>query len=66
LDSRRILVEQYKLFAEAVKNHGGNVVTISLPDVGIFGNTHYAMADTNIKQVAPVVLNWLTEQGLDK
>jgi hypothetical protein len=66
LDSRRILVEQYKLFAEAVKNHGGNVVTISLPDVGIFGNTHYAMADTNIKQVAPVVLKWLTEQGLDK
>jgi hypothetical protein len=66
LDSRRILVEQYRLFAEAIKNHGGNVVTVSLPEVGVFGNTHYAMADTNIKKVAPIVLKWLKEQRLDK
>jgi hypothetical protein len=65
LDSRRILVEQYKLFAEAIKNHGGNVVIVRLPDVGIFGNTHYAMADTNINEVSPVVAKWLKEQGLD-
>jgi hypothetical protein len=66
LDSRRVLVEQYRLFAEAINNHGGNAVIVSLPDVGIFGNTHYAMADTNINQVAPVVSQWLKEEGLDK
>ncbi len=66
LDSRRVLVEQYKLFAEAINNHGGNAVTVSLPEVGVFGNTHYAMADTNIKKVAAVVSQWLKEKGLDK
>ena len=65
IGSRRILVEQYKLFAEAVKNHGGNVMTMSLPDVGIFGNTHYAMADTNITQVSRFVSQWLKQERLD-
>ena len=64
LENRRILVEQWRLFARAINSHGGNVVTIPLPSVGIFGNTHYPMADTNINQVAPVVLRWLSQQGL--
>ncbi len=66
LESRRIGVEQFRLFAEAVNNHGGNAVNVVLPEVGVFGNTHYPYADTNIKQVAAVVLQWLKEQGLDK
>jgi hypothetical protein len=66
LENRRLLVERYKLFAEALNNHGGNAVNVILPEVGVHGNTHYAMADTNIKQVAPVVLQWLKQQGLDK
>ena len=39
--------------------------TVKLPDVGVLGNSHYPMADTNIKQVAPVVSLWLKNQGLD-
>ena len=66
LENRRILVEQYRLFAAAINNHGGNAVAVKLPDVCVFGNTHYPMADTNIKQVAPVVSLWLKNQGLDK
>lgn len=66
LENRRVLVEQYRLFAEAINNHGGNAVTVSLPDVGVFGNTHYPMSDTNINQVAAVVSQWLKKEGLDK
>jgi hypothetical protein len=66
LENRRILVEQWRLFARAINSHGGNVVTIPLPSVGIFGNTHYPMADTNINRVARVVSHWLTREGLDK
>jgi hypothetical protein len=65
LENRRILVEQYRLWAEAVNGQGGNVVTIKLPEVGLHGNTHYPMADTNINQVAPVVFQWLKQQKLD-
>lgn len=66
LDSRRILVEQYKLFAEAIQRHGGNIVNVILPEVGVVGNTHYAMADTNINEVAAVVARWLKRERLDK
>jgi hypothetical protein len=66
LDSRRVLTVQWQSFAEAVNNHGGNAVVIHLPDVGVFGNTHYPMSDTNITQVSAVVSLWLKNQGLDK
>ena len=33
--------------------------------LGLHGNTHYPMADTNINQVAPVVFQWLKQQKLD-
>ena len=66
LENRRILVERYRLFAEAIRNHGGNVVFVRLPEVGVFGNTNYPMADTNINRVAAVVSRWLREKGLDR
>ena len=66
LDSRRILTEQWQSFAEAINNHHGNAVVIHLPDVGVHGNTHYAMSDTNINQVSSVVSLWLKNQGLDR
>ena len=39
---------------------------INLPDVGVRGNTHYPMADTNITQVSRVVSQWLKQKGLDR
>jgi len=64
LESRRILVEQFKLFAEAINNHGGNAVNVILPEVGVFGNTHYPYADTNIKEVADQIKIWMAQHGL--
>jgi hypothetical protein len=40
-ESRRIFVEQYKLFAQAANKYGGNVRNVILPEIGISGNTHY-------------------------
>lgn len=65
-ESRRIFVEQYRLFAKAVNKYGGDVRNVILPDIGIFGNTHYAMADTNITTVSRVVSEWLRQKRLDK
>jgi hypothetical protein len=66
LENRRLLVERYRLFAEAINNQGGKVTIVHLPDVGIQGNTHYPMSDRNITQVAAVVSQWLKEEELDK
>ena len=64
-ESRRIFLEQYKLFAQAANKYGGNVRNVILPEIGISGNTHYAMADTNIAQVSRLVARWLKEKKLD-
>ena len=67
LENRRLLVERYDLFAEAIENHGGNITIVHLPDVGLQGNTHYPMADRNIMKVnTEVVQPWLKKQGLDE
>ena len=66
LENRRLLVERYDLFAEAVNGHGGDVTILHLPDIGIEGNTHYPMADRNIVQVGAVVMQWLKQKGLDE
>ena len=64
-ESRRIFLEQYKLFAQAANKHGGNVRNVILPEIGISGNTHYAMSDTNITQVSRFVSQWLKHERLD-
>lgn len=52
---------------EAVMNkYGGHVQVISLPDIGIKGNTHFMMADLNNRDVANAMEQWMKENGLAK
>ena len=53
-------------FAKAVNSRGGDVRVIKLPDIGIYGNTHVPFADTNNKQIADLLENYLKEKNLDK
>ena len=50
--------------AAAVRAAGGKVDVISLPDVGIKGNSHMVMMDKNNGAVADVIQRWLVEQQL--
>ena len=54
-----------KAFVQAVTNRGGNAKLIYLPDLGIHGNTHFAMSDLNNLQVADLISQWFKETGLD-
>ena len=38
---------------------------LSLPDIGIKGNTHAAFADLNNLEIAKILENFLHEKGLD-
>ncbi len=55
-----------KAFVQAVKSRGGNAKLIYLPDLGIHGNTHFAMSDLNNLQVADLVSQFFKDTGLDK
>jgi len=46
----RIIMAQK--FVDLVNSMGGNARQIHLPDIGIFGNTHFAMSDLNNVQIA--------------
>ena len=47
-----------------MKEAGGKVEVIDLPDVGIKGNTHMVMMDKNSDDVADVMQKWLVSKEL--
>ena len=53
-------------FVEAINRHGGDATLVSLPEMGLFGNTHIPFADKNNMQVADQLVAWLHEKGLDR
>src|SRR5207253_139034 len=66
LDTRRRNVLRTKLFAEAIRRHGGDVEILDLPSIGIRGNTHWPMLDNNNYKIADLLSNWLQRKRLDK
>ena len=54
-----------KQMVETLKNHGGDATFVHLPDIGITGNTHFAMSDLNNVQIAGLLSDWLKQKGLD-
>ncbi len=65
-DQWSIRLSLTKQWEEVVNKHGGKVEVIELPKVGIKGNTHFPMSDTNNVQVEEYLAKWLKEKGLDK
>ncbi len=50
--------------AELAKAAGGSIEIVSLPDLGIKGNSHFAMMEKNNAEVAEIVHKWLAGKGL--
>ncbi len=55
-----------RLWAATVNKHGGDATVVHLPEIGIFGNTHFPFSDLNNVQVADVLSKWLKQKGLDQ
>jgi len=53
-------------FVDKVKQAGGSVEVVDLPDRGIMGNSHMLMMDRNNQQVAQLIQDWLVGKGLAK
>ena len=55
----RVSLANARQFVDAVNRHGGDATLIYLPDMGIYGNTHAAFADTNNLEIADIMEKWL-------
>lgn len=65
LDIWRIRLRLAKLWAATVNRHGGDVTVIHLPEIGIYGNTHFPMSDLNNTKIAEIMAKWLERKGLN-
>jgi pimeloyl-ACP methyl ester carboxylesterase len=63
--SGQLAIASAKAFVQAVNNRGGKAKLLYLPDLGIHGNTHFAMSDLNNVQVADLVSEFFKDTGLD-
>ena len=51
-------------FLDGVRQAGGSVDVVDLPNVGIKGNSHMLMMDRNNLAVAELIQDWLAKHGL--
>jgi hypothetical protein len=66
LDFRRRNVLKAQLMVEAINRHGGDAQNLVLPDIGIDGNAHFPMLETNNVQIADLLSVFLADKGLDR
>jgi hypothetical protein len=45
---------------------GGDASVLSLPDIGIHGNTHFPFSDLNSLEIADLLSKFLHERKLDQ
>lgn len=64
-DQWRVFYQTAKMWRDAVNKHGGDVTLVHLPDIGIKGNTHFIMSDTNNIEIADQLSKFLKEKKLD-
>jgi hypothetical protein len=60
----RIIMSQK--FVDLVNAMGGNARLVHLPDIGIHGNTHFAMSDLNNVQISNLLSDFLRRHRLDR
>ncbi|ATB70187.1 hypothetical protein SJPD1_2088 [Sulfurospirillum diekertiae] len=63
-DQWRVRLEMARLWADTVNRHGGDVTLVHLPEIGIYGNTHFPFSDLNNKVIAQLMANFLDQKGL--
>ena len=58
--------EGWSRFVKRVNEAGGNATMIHLPDMGIRGNSHMMMEDTNSHQIANIMLDWCRKNVIEE
>lgn len=53
-----------RLWVDAINAHGGDATFVSLPEIGIRGNTHFAFSDRNNHEIADQITAFLAARNL--
>lgn len=64
-DGWRARLEMARLWRDVVNKYGGDVTVVHLPEIGIYGNTHFPFSDLNNIEIADLLSDWLKEKGLE-
>lgn len=64
-DNWRVRLKMAQLWVDKINQHGGNAQLVHLPDIGIYGNTHFPFSDLNSDQIAVLLSQWLKQNKLD-
>jgi hypothetical protein len=64
-DGWRARLVMARRWRDVVNRHGGDVTVVHLPEVGVFGNTHFPFSDLNNVTVADLMSTFLSEKRLD-
>lgn len=64
-DHWRAGLEMARIWAATINKHGGNARVVHLPEIGVFGNTHFPFSDLNNLQIADLLANFLKANKLD-
>ena len=51
-------------FAEQYNADGGDATVIDLPQIGLYGNSHFMFQELNNKEIADHIQGWLEARGL--
>jgi len=66
MDHWRSGLEMARIWAKVINKYGGDAQVVHLPEIGIYGNTHFPFSDLNNLQVADTMYQWLERKGLHK
>lgn len=64
-DNWRVRLKMAQLWVDKINQHGGNAELVSLPALGIYGNTHFPFSDLNNTQIVQLLSAWLQKNTLD-
>lgn len=64
-DNWRVRLAMAKLWAEKINKYGGNASVVHLPEIGIYGNTHFPFSDLNNQKIADFLGDWFKQHKLN-
>lgn len=64
-DNWRVRLKMARLWADKINQHGGNASVVHLPEIGIYGNTHFPFSDLNSQKIAELLSTWIEKHKLD-
>lgn len=58
-DNWRVRLSMARLWADKINQHGGPASVVHLPEIGVYGNTHFPFSDLNNQKIAELLSSWI-------